>query len=130
MPLINDPIDLLLDADGDLVVTDDLAFSRGLESVAQGVRIRVQRFRGEWFLDLNAGVPYLENDRVSESEALLGQRYNESKARTAFRDAILSAPGVRELTELSVTFDARTRRLTVSWRVTTEFGDTAGAVEV
>lgn len=108
------PIDLLLDTDGDLVLTSGLEFSTGINAVAQGIRIRIQTFKGEWFLDLDHGVPYYQD--------LLGQKFNEIKARAAFREAILSAPGVDELTELEVSFDAQNRELTVSWEVTTSFG--------
>ena len=114
--LITDPIDLLLDADGDLIVTTDLQFSSGLAGVAQGIRIRILTFKGEWFTDLEFGVPYYQD--------LLGHKFDNTKARIAFRDAILSAPGVLGLTELETTFTGSTRALNVSWRVATVFGDT------
>lgn len=110
----DDPIDLLLDDEGDLVLTSDLEFSTGLQAVAQGIRIRIQTFKGEWFLDLDHGVPYYQD--------LLGQKFNEIKARAAFRTAIITAPGVTELTTLGVTFDRQTRALEVSWEVRSIFG--------
>jgi hypothetical protein len=109
-----DPVDLLLDDDGDLILISDLMFSTGLNAVAQGIRIRIQSFKGEWFLDLDHGVPYYQD--------LLGQKFNEVKARAAFRTAILSAPGVTELTSLEVTFDRASRALNVAWKTRTEFG--------
>lgn len=123
--LETDPIDLLLDADGDLVISGgDAAWSSGIAGVAQGIRIALQLFRGEWFLDLDEGVPYLERDGVSADEALLGQRFNEPKALRYFRDAIARAPGVNEIVSLSVTFDGPSRALTATWVVSTVFGDT------
>ena len=122
--LSTDPIDLLLDQDGDLVITGGrLQFSTGLTAVVQGIRIRLLTFRGEWFLDLDHGIPYLENDSVDASEAILGQKFNEAKARAAFRDMILSAPGVVEILGLAVKFNRGTRQLDVAFRVRTEFGD-------
>lgn len=123
--LATDARDLLLDADGDLVMGADLEFASGLSAVAQAVKIVVQTFRGEWFLDLDFGVPYFERDGVPASEALLGQRFNETKARAAFRDAILSVDGVDSLEELNVTFNVSTRRLDVTWRTLTVFGETS-----
>jgi hypothetical protein len=109
-----DKIDFLLDDNGDLVLTSDLVFSIGINAVAQGIRIRIQTFRGEWFLDLDHGVPYYQD--------LLGHKYNEIKARAAFRDAILSSPGVDDLLSLEVEFNNQTRELTVEWEVQTSFG--------
>lgn len=109
-----DPIDLLLDVEGDLVLTSDLQFSTNLNAVAQGIRIRIQTFRGEWFLDLDHGVPYYQD--------LLGQKFNEVKARSAFRTAIVTAPGVTELTALTVAYEGTTRALQVSWKVRSVFG--------
>ena len=109
-----EPIDLLLDDDGDLVLTSDLLFSTGINAVAQGIRIRIQTFKGEWFLDLNHGVPYYQD--------LLGQKFNEIKARSAFREAIITAPGVVELISLEVSFNGQTRELSVSWEARTTFG--------
>lgn len=123
-------VDLLLDDDGDLVVDSDAHFTTGLLAVAQGIRIRLQMFRGEWFRDLDRGVPYLANSSVDSSEALLGQRFNELRARNAFREAILDAPEVDELTSLEVTFDRATRGMSVAWHVKTDFGQISDSVEV
>lgn len=114
--LSTDPIDLLLAADADLDVSAGLQFSSGTAGVAQGIRIRVLTFKGEWFLDLDFGVPYYED--------VLAQRFNEHKARAAFRDVILGAPGVAELISLTVAFDRSTRVLSVAWKVRTAFDDT------
>lgn len=115
-------VDLALTVDGDLDVVSDLRFTTGLEAVAQGLSIRLQSFKGEWFLDLDDGVPYFERDGVLDTEALLGQRYDESKARAAFRTAILAAPGVDSLDSLTLAFDNGIREMTVSFHVTTTFG--------
>ncbi len=124
--LETDPIDLLLGADGDLDITGGkLSFSRGIPGVVQGVRIRLGKFRGEWFRDRESGVPYLANDVVDASEAILGQRFDEAKARAALRTEILNAPGVEELLGLAVAFDGSTRDMKASFTVRTAFGDSA-----
>lgn len=126
--LSTDPIDFLRDDDGDIVIP--LQFSRGLIGVAQALRTRVLLVRGEWFLDLDVGVPYLPSDTVEDSAALLGQRFNAVKARAAFREAIEGAPAVVEILALTVAFDGATRGLTVAWTVRTEFGDTTESLDV
>lgn len=123
MALETDPIDLLLDADGDVTIANgDVVFSSGIPAVVQSVRLALNLFRGEWFLNLDEGVPYIANDVVTESEAILGGKYNEIRTRRVFRDAILAAPGVVELTSLAVSFDSATRSLSVQFQVRTEFG--------
>ena len=125
MPLlINDPVDLLLDADNDIVVTDDLQFSRGLTAVAQGIRVRMQLFKGEWFLNLDAGIPYLERPGVTSDEAIIGGKFNELRARAVFRKAILSTPGVLGIEKLDIKFTTSTRKLSVTCIARTVFGDT------
>ncbi len=120
--LSTDPIDLLLDDDGDLVVTTDLQWSKGVSGVMQAVRVRIQTFRAEWFADLNHGVPYWQD--------LLGQKFSALKARAAFRPEIIATPGVVELLKLETTFEGATRTLDIAFETRTEFGDTADEVEL
>jgi len=122
VPTITDPIGLLLDENGDLVVTADLQFSSGLDAIAQGIRIRILTFRGEWKLNLDTGVPYYQD--------LLGQRFDQVKAHAAFRNAISSTPGVSEISSLAASFNGRTRTMSVSWSVQTIFGPVADSVEI
>jgi hypothetical protein len=120
MPLANEPIDFKLDADGDLVVP--IQFVSGLEAVAQGIRVRLKLFRGEWFLNLDEGVPYFED--------LLGRKFDRARAREIIRTELLKSPGVVEITSLTADFDGQTRALSVDWAVRTEFGDTSGQTAV
>lgn len=129
--LIGDPVDIAVNpASDDLYLP--LRFSRGVAAVAQRVRIRMQFFRGEWFLDLDRGVPYLERAGVPAAEALLGQKFDAVKARNAYRDAITYLDSARRIPDpevlgvplLDVEFDSPTRTLRVTFQVTTIFGDT------
>lgn len=123
--LIDDPIDILLGEDGDIDLSSGgPQFSRGIDAVLQAIKIALQAVRGEWFADLEDGVPYFERDGVTADQALLGQQFDRGKAQAAFRDAILSAPGVGSIVSLVVTFESVTRTLSVSFEVKTIFGDT------
>ncbi len=118
-PLLAQPIDLLLDEDDDLVVTTDLDLVRGIEGVAQMCRIAVQMFAGEWFLDLDVGVPYWQDILGASAEIAT------LSARAGFRDELLAVEGVLDLLILRVTFDdALSRTLTVEWQVRTALGNT------
>ncbi len=114
MPTITDYVDLLLDEDGDLVVSDDLRLSSGLSAVSQSVRIRLQTFMGEWFLDLSLGVPYYQS--------LLGHRFSVETAQDVFRKEILASRGVSSVTKLEVSFDAAARRMSVYFEADTIHG--------
>lgn len=114
MPLYSDPIDLKIDP-----TTDDLVippvFVSGVDAVRQGIERRVKKFRGEWFLNTDSGMPWFED--------ILGQQYDELKIKAAFREAILATPGVGSILSMSVSFSAATRLLSVTWKVQTQFDD-------
>lgn len=116
--LSTDPIDILLNASGDLDLSNgkDLQLSAGQTGVAQAIRIGVQFVMGEWFADLDKGVAYFEK--------IWGQKFDEPVVLTEFRKAILAAPGVGRLDSITATFNNATRVLTVTWVAITEFGDT------
>ena len=121
--LATDSIDLLLNA-----VTGDLAIPPVLSSnfagVVQAARVRLATIAGEWFLDLDAGVPYYERSGVAAAKAIFGQKFDQAKAIAAFRTAILSTPGIVSISTLTVFFTGTTRAITVQWQARTVFGDT------
>ncbi len=118
MPLTNEPRDFLLDADNDLVIGTDLTFSRGIAAVVQSCRIALQMYRGEWFLDLDAGIPYWDS--------ILGQKPEVAAAvaRDEFRRELLAVDGVVSVLRLDVVFVPATRTLNVIWQASTTLGDT------
>lgn len=120
------PVCLLLDSiTGDLSITAGrTSFTSGLTAAVQGARARMGLIRGEWFLNIDAGVPYFERDNVATAAALLGQPYDALKVRAAMRAAILSTPAISEIILLNVEQDPTTRTVTVTWQARTLFGDT------
>jgi hypothetical protein len=116
-------VDWAIDLDtGDLEFP--LRYTTGLEAVAQAIRIRLLNFKGEWFLNLDDGIPYLarKDGSVTRAEALLGQRWDEQKFTAEIRTAIMAAPHVDDLPELSVVFDGPTRTASVTFKARTSFG--------
>lgn len=125
MPLRTDPIDWRIDPETkDLDITTDLVWTTGPEAVVQGIRIALSMIKGEWFADLEEGVPYLERDGVDPQTVLLGRKFNPERARAAMRPEILKVPGVKSIISLDPSFDNATRTLTVRFVVDTVFGDT------
>lgn len=133
MTLSTDIVSALLDDAADL---DVFAWNRGdgaagIVGVDQGIRARIQMFRGEWFLDRSLGMPWLERETyVTSAQAILGQRYNEARARDAITAAILGTPNVTEIVKLTLAFSVATRRLRITWTARCAFGDTQGTTEI
>ncbi len=124
--LETDPQDLALDDDGDLALGDDGApyFSSGVSGVKQACQIALSMIRGEWFLDLDAGVPWLEREGVPADAAILGQRFSETHCRAEIIAALIVVPGVAQVTSIAATFDGATRTASIVWEVLTTFGET------
>lgn len=125
--LITDPITAKLLPDGDADIaswasTD--AFESGVAAVISGVRQRLLLIRGEWFADLDAGVPWFERDNVPAAAAILGGRFDAARVRAPILRAILNTPGVLRVVSLDVSFDAAARHVRITWAASTVFGDT------
>lgn len=122
--LSTDPTDIALDADDDLDIENGGRLVYGNEGVAQGIKYAVNLHKGEWFADLLAGIPWAANDVVTDDEAILGNPVNEQRIRDEVRKTIAAVPGVKTIESISFDFNARTRKLSMSWEVKTTFDDT------
>jgi hypothetical protein len=86
----------------------------GADRVAQQIKITLLAFLGEWFLDVNFGVPYLEeilikNPRLTTVESIL-------------RSKIMAVPDVLRITFFSMDFDRQKRDLRVEYHCNTLLG--------
>lgn len=118
MPLLEGDIqDILLDENGDIVLDEQgLHWVSGLQAVVQAARIRMLYFLGEWFLNLDVGIPYLDDTFF--------ENYNEAATRAALTAAILDVPGVISVNTLELDVNGAARTLTITWSATCAFGDT------
>ena len=87
----------------------------GIDAIRQAVEIMLNLTQGEYFLDLDAGIPWF--DRV------LVKAPNLKAIEQLFRNKILAVPGVNEVTSLVLNFDRTTRRLSGSWSANTDLGE-------
>jgi len=83
------------------------------EGVAQAVATRLGLLAGEWFLDLQEGTPYVP--------AALGRHTLESYD-PMIRARILDTEGVTGISAYESSFDAQTRKLSVSVTIETVYG--------
>ena len=123
MALLTDPIDLMINTTtGDIVIPPVL--TTGISAVVQSCRIALAMIRGEWFLDLDFGVPWFERVGVPAAGAIFGQKFNQPKANAAIRAALTDTAGVVTINRCDVSFNGSTRAIAVTWSVATVFGNT------
>ncbi len=95
--------DMFLDELGHEVLLTNMA-----DEVQQRLVVRLNYFRGEWFLNQLEGTPYYEH--------ILVKAPTDRAIRTIFGSVIRNTEGVAEL--ISLTYEiSRTRKLTLSFRV-------------
>ena len=108
--------DLELDSTRNLVVRNsDLQFVYDGEAIAQAVGVRLRFFEGEWFLNLETGMPYFQEILVKNPNIALIKSY--------IRETILDTPGINEVADVTLAFNTATRILSVGFKATTDLGE-------
>lgn len=93
-----------IDASNDIeIINNDLFLLGGRDEIAQVLRQELRVFLGEWFLNTDEGIPYLQE--------ILKKNPNVSTVDAIFKNKILESPGVIELTEYTLDFENRKLRL-------------------
>lgn len=107
-----------LTADGDYSFGKGIAnfFSNSPEAVAQAIQTALQLVQGEWFLDVNAGVPY--------QSKVFGMGTKASYDLT-IQSTVLNVSGVLRIAKYSSQIDPATRRADVACIVDTVYGSAA-----
>lgn len=90
------------------------------ESSRQQVLIDLLTFRGEWFANILAGVPYLAND--NNPIQLMGQS-EKTNFDIAIKGSILSRENITSLVAYESSFNRAERSLTVSFTAITNTGE-------
>ena len=99
--------DFLLTTAGDVDLSiNDFQIIDEIDAIRQELQIRYRFFLGEWFLDAEEGVPYLEN--------ILKKNANEAQVRNILTEVARTTPGVDQVQSFTADLDPVTRRLTVT----------------
>lgn len=100
----------------------DMTFGNGLadyaeraEAVAQNVKTRLLLLQEEWFLDLSAGVPWLQKIMTKPARLIL--------ANSIIKRTILKTEGVSGIVSYSTSYDRDTRILNIAATMNTVFGE-------
>lgn len=109
-------VDIALDAKKhDIIIKDnDMLLIDNAERVAQQIKIQLLTLLGEWFLNVNHGVPYLEY--------ILVKKPNPSLIRQIFREQILSVNGVTDVSIKDLEYDVQYRKMTLEYEAATDYG--------
>jgi hypothetical protein len=104
-----------VDENQDLVVRDgDLSLITGITEIQQLVADTLRSFQGDWFLDLDLGLPYYQT--------IFRKATSISDIEGIFLDAITSVPGILDITKFDLEFDAKNRTLNVVFTARTTDG--------
>ena len=102
--------------------TGDYIFGQGVANfyvnsaacVAQSVETRLRLWTGEWFLDNREGTPWLQQILGKGTAAIYDM---------AIRTRVLQTQGVTAITAYQSSYDATSRALSVTMRISTIFGE-------
>jgi hypothetical protein len=102
--------DLLLDDDHDIHLSgQDLALAEEEDIVVQRLKIRLQFLQEEWFLDVNAGLPYTQT--IFEAGTSIDDVY------ALYQSEIINTTGVETINELNLTPTAESKLMRVDTTV-------------
>lgn len=96
------------------MTTLDLALIDKAARVRQQLLIKLQLWTGEWFLDTEFGTPYFQD--------ILGKQLTLFGALAAIKKSIMEVENVLEITSFKHSFDNQTRKLSVTFEVSTPYG--------
>lgn len=102
---------------GECPVTGDM-----IDRVIQRLYIRLRTFLGEWFLNVEYGVPWLED--------VLGQKAPKSRVDMVIQSQILEELEVKQITEFSSTMNAQTRVYSCTFRVMVASGEISEPITI
>ena len=108
--------DLRLGEDSQEVVLTEL-----LDEARQRLKVSLNFFRGEWGLNLDAGLPWFQDILVRSPSLDL--------IRAILTAAIVQVDGIASVESISLDFDRRNRHLTVDFDARTEDGATFSTTE-
>lgn len=112
-----------LDQDNNLVITAGRPeLVADSEAIVQSIRLRLQVFKGEWFLDESEGLPYFQE--------ILVKNPNTAQIRRLIAERIEGTPGVVRLDSLDLRFDRAARVLSVSFVAFANVGRLVDTVSV
>jgi hypothetical protein len=88
-------------------------YKRNADAIAQNILTRLRSFRGDWYLDVDAGVNWIE---------LLGNPGTEKRILRAVESTVMQTDGVLSIQELNIVGRDSNRGVKIRIRYTDVFG--------
>lgn len=108
--------DIKLDEDNDIFVeNNDIVLITGTEEIRQRLLQNLKSFQGDWFLNLQNGVPYFQE--------IFRKDYDVEIISTVLKNTILNTLGVLELLNFDIEIDDVLRTLKLDFDVNTYRGE-------
>jgi len=105
-----------LDSDHDMMYGQGRSnFITAAAAVGQAVYTRLLMLRGEWFLDTEAGVPYMTDVMIKPANLAL--------VESALKQVILETEGVNQIRDFSMLLNSVERSLVVTVSLLTDYDD-------
>lgn len=103
-------------ADGEWAIENgDLAVVEGAEAIPQGIRVRLQMFKGECYLNESAGVDYIDRILVKNTDPLV--------VRALLSEAISDTPDVVTVIAAQLVQEEGTRNASISYQCDTTYSE-------
>lgn len=98
------------------------------ESAEQLLRCALLYIRGEWFLDTDGGVPWWQPEGA-DAQPIMGVPRDLRYAESVLKATILSVTGIKDIVAFAIAVNTSTRKMTVSFTVTTDDGDVVDLID-
>lgn len=117
-------LDLLLTANDISVTAGDVSMVTGADQVKQSIVIALRLFLGEWFDNLDAGMPYYQQilDTAPTYDGTGRQAPSARIVESIFRKHILDVDGVEAITAFDLDLERATRHATITFTCQTSEG--------
>lgn len=101
----------------------DISLHTEIEDLTvQMVKINLQLFKGEWFRDIDKGIPYIQE--------IFGDKNSKSAADANIKSTILATDNIRSLTKYSSNVTGYDRTFKVLFSATTNNGSVLEDIEI
>jgi len=109
---------------------DNLRFTENnVEFVAQKIENRLLFFLGEWYLNPDLGIPYLDNvDRRDKSKNIFVKNPDLNMVNSIFINEVFDIDEIEEIEKFETEFDTSLRKYTITWSVKITTGETVSGI--
>lgn len=108
-------MNLLLTEHSDLAIIDGgLQYVTGIDEIAQKTKDVLTRSEGDWFLDLDQGLPFFQE--------IFRKAQSLSYIENIYLDTIGSIPGIIDIVQFRIDFEPATRVADITFKATTSDG--------